>query len=728
MAASTEQKLDYLLKKIGFTASKTGLAEDSSLSGTKKAPFAESIPSPLVTPSTTIWNESALIPATPPDSDTAQVRVYLTNTSGHRMTADNSVSGSRAFIAYSTFNNTSSEILGDWIDPQFGDSYIIKVYKGDPNSGGTLLSAAGAGSNDTWFFDYSSGVLNFNGTVIPSGVNDNNIYIVGYRYIGVKGLSIAGINTTVTSIFNNLDITGVSTFTGNINANDNIVGDDATNISGINSVTATSFFGALTGDVTGNAGTATSLATARNIGGESFDGTSDIDLPGVNTAGDQNTSGTAAGLSGSPDINVNNIVGTALSISGIGTIGNTLKVGTGITAHGGIITATTFDGSLETTNLSGTITNAQLAGSISNDKLANSTVSYGGVSLSLGGSDATPAFDLQHATNYPFTSLTGVTTSIVGDTTPQLGGSLDLNNKFITGSGGINVSGAVTATSFAGNGANITAVNATTLDSIDSGSFLRSDATDTCSGQVTFTNQIITKQDGVFATQTGVALVVSNSTNTNMRGNHFIIDDFPSGGGTYFIQATESGVTNDRNLVLQGYAGKVGIGLTNPSERLDVNGNVKATSFIGNGAVLSGVVTSIVAGANITLTGGPTGIVTIASSGGGGAVGVSTSAGTFTATAGSPSTIDTIDYTSDDVKVIEYTLHFANGSDIQAQKLLVMQDNTNAFSNEYAIMSSSNKLVTVDAEISGDNVLVRATPETGVSGSTTFRWRREVQR
>ena len=57
MAASTEQKLDYLLKKIGYTASKTGLAEDSSLSGTKKAPFAEAIPSPLVTPSTTIWNE-----------------------------------------------------------------------------------------------------------------------------------------------------------------------------------------------------------------------------------------------------------------------------------------------------------------------------------------------------------------------------------------------------------------------------------------------------------------------------------------------------------------------------------------------------------------------------------------------------------------------------------------------------------------------------------------------
>jgi hypothetical protein len=48
------------------------------------------------------------------------------------------------------------------------------------------------------------------------------------------------------------------------------------------------------GSTTGNAATATALATARNIGGVSFDGTGNIDLPGVNTAGNQNTSGTAA--------------------------------------------------------------------------------------------------------------------------------------------------------------------------------------------------------------------------------------------------------------------------------------------------------------------------------------------------------------------------------------------------------------------------------------------------
>lgn len=42
------------------------------------------------------------------------------------------------------------------------------------------------------------------------------------------------------------------------------------------------------------AGSATALETARLIGGVSFDGTADIDLPGVNVDGNQNTSGNAA--------------------------------------------------------------------------------------------------------------------------------------------------------------------------------------------------------------------------------------------------------------------------------------------------------------------------------------------------------------------------------------------------------------------------------------------------
>ena len=221
----------------------------------------------------------------------------------------------------------------------------------------------------------------------------------------------------------------------------------------------------------------------------------------------------------------------------------------------------------------------------------------------------------------------GGISNVIDDTSPELGGNLNLNNKYITGSGGANISGVVTATSFTGNGANITDVNATTLDSINSTSFLRSDATDTCSGQMNFTNQLVTKSDGDFNTQGNVALVIGHTTNSAMRANHFIHDDHPSGSGTYFIQATESGVSNDRNMCLQGYGGKIKVGSTTaPTEVLDVNGNVKATSFIGSGVALTGVVTSIVAGTNITLTGGPTGIVTISASGGGGG-GISLSGG-----------------------------------------------------------------------------------------------------
>ena len=57
--------------------------------------------------------------------------------------------------------------------------------------------------------------------------------------------------------------------------------------------------------VVGNAATATALETARNIGGVSFDGTANINLPGVNTAGNQNTSGTSGGFTAGNASNLN---------------------------------------------------------------------------------------------------------------------------------------------------------------------------------------------------------------------------------------------------------------------------------------------------------------------------------------------------------------------------------------------------------------------------------------
>ena len=64
-------------------------------------------------------------------------------------------------------------------------------------------------------------------------------------------------------------------------------------------------------------GSATVLASSRNIGGVAFNGSGDINLPGVNQSGTQNTSGTAAGLSGTPDITIRNLIGVGATLSGL---------------------------------------------------------------------------------------------------------------------------------------------------------------------------------------------------------------------------------------------------------------------------------------------------------------------------------------------------------------------------------------------------------------------------
>ena len=118
MPASQEQKVDFLLKKIGYSASKTGIAEDSSLTGsTKKAPFAEAIPSPLIVPRSSVWSDSGFIPTTPPTSNTTYVGIY-TAANAYRMTFDNTVGAARrSFIARSTYGNQriySSRFVGSF--------------------------------------------------------------------------------------------------------------------------------------------------------------------------------------------------------------------------------------------------------------------------------------------------------------------------------------------------------------------------------------------------------------------------------------------------------------------------------------------------------------------------------------------------------------------------------------------------------------------------------------
>ena len=82
---------------------------------------------------------------------------------------------------------------------------------------------------------------------------------------------------------------------------------------------------------------------------------------------------------------------------------------------------------------------------------------------------------------------------------------LYLESGLVHTSGAFSVNGTSTAASFSGNGASVTNVNATTLDGIDSGAFLRSNANDTCSGVINFSGG----QIGLKATPGG------NLTNRN---------------------------------------------------------------------------------------------------------------------------------------------------------------------------------------------------------------------
>ena len=160
----------------------------------------------------------------------------------------------------------------------------------------------------------------------------------------------------VSSIYNTGGTVGIATtnpqFTFQVGNNPNageigvgIASDGHIKITGV--VTATTFVGALTGNVTGNTDTATALQNARTIGGVSFDGTANIDLAGVNIAGNQNTTGTAAGLSGTPNINLTDLDVDGhtnldnISVAGVTTFSD--DVFTGIGATVGIGSTVFFD-------------------------------------------------------------------------------------------------------------------------------------------------------------------------------------------------------------------------------------------------------------------------------------------------------------------------------------------------------------------------------------------------
>ena len=101
--------------------------------------------------------------------------------------------------------------------------------------------------------------------------------------------------------------------------------------------------------------------------------------------------------------------------------------------------------------------------------------------------------------------------------------------------------------------------------------------------------------------------------------------------------------------------------------------------------------------------------------------------GSWTASAGSANTIDTIaGISSNKFKTAEYTVHIEHATGMQSQKVLAMNNGTTAYSQEFAIMHDGGLLVSVGTTITGGGFALQATPETGVTGITTYRVTRET--
>ncbi len=80
---------------------------------------------------------------------------------------------------------------------------------------------------------------------------------------------------------------------------------------------------------------------------------------------------------------------------------------------------------------------------------------------------------------------------------------------------------------------------------------------------------------GVAGDDTGILKIRGGVTGADTQLNFGVSAD----GGYGWIQTTDVGLSNDRNIVLNPLAGNVGIGTTNPIAKLQVAGNISGSSF-----------------------------------------------------------------------------------------------------------------------------------------------------
>jgi hypothetical protein len=200
----------------------------------------------------------------------------------------------------------------------------------------------------------------------------------------------------------------------------------------------------------------------------------------------------------------------------------------------------------------------------------------GASAATYGSASATPVIVVD--SNGRITGISTVATSgggggisnVVEDTTPQLGGDLDLNSKNITGTGNMNVTGIVTATSFSGSGSSLTGLtgaSAATYGSssvtpvivVDSNGRITGISTAAISGggggsvSEAFKTIAVSGQSDVVAdsaTDTLTLVAGSNMTiTTNAGGDSVTFASSGGGGGSIGIQSGGISITSAASTI-----------------------------------------------------------------------------------------------------------------------------------------------------------------------------------
>ena len=593
--------------------------------------------------------------------------------------------------------------------------------------GGGIGIGGGGGGSGTGFFSNQQTNSGIHTTALNVGIGTTNPrFQLEVGPVGAAGTSLW--------VNGNARVTGILTVgTGSIvldgNKNEITIGAGVTIDAGGTRI------GILTANDALNVGSAVTLTSGGVVAGlgtiTNFNATH-VNTTGVVTASQAvvgsavtiNSGGVVAGLGTINYIDATNVNVSSAFTAGTATLTSAV-VGSAVTINAsglnvaGVVTATSFSGSLAASNLTGALpaldgsaltgvtavgtgisvqdsgSQIGVAATINfGDNLSVSPVSAGIVTVTAAGAG------LFVQTNAGIHTLSSVG---VGTTNPDytltVKGTGTKTNKLLveehTNTNGIYNTGIITATKFIKSNGNLVA--SVNIQSI--------------AGNISAGNTSNSAFTGTTIQSTG-ALNITNRTSSNVP--MITAYHHPNVGSIKSFIVDQNG-----NATLSG----------NLSVGVDLNGNQTT-----GGVFVSGIVTTSslhVGTAGTVINALATGSVGVATTNPVSTFqverfGVQTGFGTFAATAGVTTFIDSFTISSTDFRTAEYTVHVESASSIQAQKVLVMQNGSTAYSQEWAVMSHPDLLVSIGATVSSGAVRLNVTPETGVSGIITYRFTRNA--